>query len=141
MVEYQISATRRDRSGSTAFVRGASIALATSLAGSDEALNPVELLLASLAACMIKGIERSAPMLNFAFRSVDVRLHAARQDGPPKILSIGYELIIDTDEADRRLELLHTNVRKYGTISNTLAAAVTLSGTVRRKSASSHNDH
>jgi uncharacterized OsmC-like protein len=133
MVQYNLSATRRDSSGSTAYVRGASVALDTSLAGSDDALNPVELLLASLAACMIKGVERSAPMLNFAFRSVDVRLHAARQDAPPKILSIGYDLIIDTDETDRRLELLHTNVRKYGTISNTLAKAVALSGTVRRK--------
>lgn len=49
------------------------------------------------------------------------------------VLTIGYEMVIDTDEADRRLELLHTNVRKYGTISNTLAAAVTLTGTVVRK--------
>ncbi len=133
MLEYKISATRRDSSGSTAFVRDASVPLDTSLAGSNDALNPVELLLASLAACMIKGVERSAPMLGFTFRSVDVRLSAARQDAPPLILSISYEVTIDTDEPDRRLELLHTNVRKYGTISNTLAAAVSLTGTVSRK--------
>ena len=46
-----------------------------------------------------------------------------------------YELIVDSDEPDHRLELLHTNVRKYGTVSNTLAAAVTLTGIVRRKGA------
>lgn len=133
MLEYKISATRRDSSGSTALVRNASVPLDTSLAGSVDAFSPVELLLAALAACMIKGVERSAPMLGFAFRSVDVRLNAARQDAPPLIQSIAYELTIDTDEPDRRLELLHTNVRKYGTISNTLAAAVTLTGTVSRK--------
>jgi hypothetical protein len=38
---------------------------------------------------------------------------------------------VDTPESDRRLELLHTNVRKYGTISNTLAEVVTLNGTIR----------
>jgi uncharacterized OsmC-like protein len=42
-------------------------------------------------------------------------------------------VIIGTDETDRRLELLHTNVRKYGTVSNTLAAVVTIAGTVGRK--------
>lgn len=133
MVEYTLSATRRDSSGSLAVVRDANVELDTSLAGRADALNPVELLLAALAACMIKGVERSAPMLDFAFRAVEVRLHAARQDAPPKLLSIEYELIIETDEPDRRLGLLHTNVRKYGTISNTLAAAVILTGTVGRK--------
>ena len=33
--------------------------------------------------------------------------------------SIAYDLIVDTDEDDRRLDLLHQNVRKYRTISNT----------------------
>lgn len=133
MLEYTLSAARRDSMGSLATVRDARVELDTSLAGRPDALNPVELLLAALAACMIKGVERSAPMLGFAFRSVEVRLHAERQDAPPMLLTIGYELTIDTDEPDRRLELLHTNVRKYGTISNTLAAAVTLTGTVGRK--------
>lgn len=133
MLEYTLSAARRDSSGSLALVRDATVELDTSLAGRADALNPVELLLAALAACMIKGVERSAPMLDFAFRSIDVRLHASRQDAPPRLLTISYELTIDTDEPDRRLELLHTNVRKYGTISNTLAAAVTLTGTVGRK--------
>lgn len=45
-----------------------------------------------------------------------------------------YEFIVDTDENDRRLELLHTNVRKYGTISNMVAAATVLNGRIVRKS-------
>ncbi|MDP3068306.1 MAG: hypothetical protein Q8M72_06500, partial [Methylocystis sp.] len=47
---------------------------------------------------------------------------AVRQDAPPLIERVDYELIVDTDEDDARLELLHRNVRKYGTISNTVAA-------------------
>lgn len=133
MLAYAISAMRRDSSGSLAHVRDAAVELDTSLAGRADALSPVELLLASLAACMIKGVERSAPMLGFAFRSVELQLHADRQDAPPKLISISYQLTIDTDESDRRLELLHTNIRKYGTISNTLAAAVNVAGTISRK--------
>jgi hypothetical protein len=40
---------------------------------------------------------------------------------------------LDTDENDHRLELLHTNVRRFGTISNTVAEAAKLEGTIRRK--------
>ncbi len=35
------------------------------LCGRPDAFNPAELFLAALAACMIKGIERAIPMLNF----------------------------------------------------------------------------
>lgn len=132
MLEYNIRAIRQNESASVAIVRNAEVELDTSLAGRADALNPAELLLAALAACMIKGIERAAPMLKFEFRSVAARVHGVRQDVPPKLISIEYELTVDTDESDHRLELLLTNVRKYGTISNTIAEAVTLTGTIKR---------
>ena len=81
---------------------------------------------------MIKGIERVAPMIHFKFDGVEVKLHGLRQDSPPMMTEVTYELIVDTQEDDRRLELLHTNVRKYGTISNTVARATKLEGTIRR---------
>jgi len=83
---------------------------------------------------MIKGIERVTPMLKFDIRGVEVHLRGVRQDRSPKMTSIDYELIVDTDEDDHRLELLHQNVRKYGTISNTVATATRLRGVIRRKS-------
>ena len=70
-------------------------------------------------------------------RSVEVKLHGERQDSPPKMVSVDYELIVDTDESDRRLELLHTNVRKFGTIFNTVAAATRLEGRIVRAAAQS----
>jgi uncharacterized OsmC-like protein len=60
----------------------------------------------------------------FQLRGVNVRLHGVRQDTPPKMLSITYELTVDTDESDRRLELLHQDVKKYGTVFNTVAPAL-----------------
>jgi uncharacterized OsmC-like protein len=132
MLEYRIEATLDGAVGARATSHGANVELDTTLAGRPDAFNPVELLLASLAACMLKGIERAAPMLKFAFRSASINVHAVRQDSPPRLLSIHYGLTIDTDEPDRRLELMHVNVRKYGTISNTLAAAVPLTGEIKR---------
>lgn len=133
MLSYKVSAQRIDAHGSRARTKQAELLLDTDVAGRQDAFNPAELFLAAIAACMIKGIERVAPMIHFAFRGVSVRLEADRQDSPPKILAIRYELVVDSDEPDQRLELLHTNVRKYGTISNTVAAATPLDGVLRRK--------
>jgi uncharacterized OsmC-like protein len=131
---YDVSARRVDAHGSLATTKKADIVLDTDMSGRPDAFNPAALFLASLAACMIKGIEQLTPMLHFRLRGVDVHLHGVRQDAPPRMVSIDYELIVDTDESEQRLQLLHTNVRKYGTISNTVAAAVRLEGSVRQKS-------
>ena len=133
MLEYRVGARRIDSHGSVASTKEAEIILDTDVNGRPDAFNPAELFLAAIAACMIKGIERMIPLLKFQLRGVEVKLHGVRQDSPPKMVSINYELIVDTDEDDRRLALLHTNVRKYGTISNTVAAAAKLEGTIRRK--------
>ncbi len=135
MLEYNVVAKRLDAHGSIARCKDAEVTLDTDVSGRPDAFNPAELLLAAIAACMIKGIERVAPILHFQFRGVEVRLHGVRQDSPPFMSSITYDLIIDTDEADRRLDLLHQNVRKYGTISNTIAAASSLEGKIVRAGA------
>ena len=100
------------------------------------AFNPAELLLAAIAACMIKGIERVAPTNHFKFRGLEVRLHGVRQDDPPFMSSITYELIVDTDEDVRRLDLMHHNIRKYGKIFNTVLAATRLEGQIVRAATS-----
>ena len=133
MLEYRVSARRIDSHGSEARAKAARIVLDTGMAGREDAFNPAEMLLASLAACLLKGTERVAPMLKFELRGIEVSLHGVRQDSPPRMVRIDYELVIDTDETDQRLDLLHRNLRKYGTISNTLAEATELVGTIRRK--------
>ena len=132
MLEYHVSAHRLDAHGSLVTAKDASLIADTDLAGRRDALNPAELLLAALAACILKGAERVLPVLDFRLRALDVRLHAVRQDSPPRLVSIDYVITVDTDEPDHRLELLHTNIRKYGTISNTLATSVALTGTIVR---------
>lgn len=130
--EYGVSAERVDAHGSRAYCKEAELLLDTDVEGRLDAFNPAELLLAALAACMIKGIERVAPILRFELRGVEVAVHGIRQDSPPKMARIEYVLTIDTDESDTRLALLHTNVMKYGTVYNTLTAGTALSGRIRR---------
>jgi uncharacterized OsmC-like protein len=129
---YHIKAERLDSHGSVARCKLAEIVLDTDVAGRGDAFNPAELLLASIAACMIKSIERVTPLLNFHLNGIEVHVQAKRQDSPPKLTEITYELIVDTHESDHRLALLHQNVRKYGTVSNTIAAAMPLVGSIGR---------
>ena len=130
---FHVDSVRVDAHGSVSRCKAADITLDTDLAGRADAFNPAELLLAALSACILKGIERVAPTLKFALRGVQVRIDGVRQDVPPKMESITYEIIVDTDEADRRLELLHDNVKKYGTVFNTVAPGTVLTGVLRRK--------
>jgi uncharacterized OsmC-like protein len=109
------------------------VALDTDLAGRADAMNPVELLLSALAACMLKGIERVTPILKFELAGASVELEGIRQDAPPKLTLIRYRIEVETAESDARLDLLHRNVLKYGTISNTLAGAVPMEGVLVRR--------
>jgi uncharacterized OsmC-like protein len=134
MMDYRVCAHRIDAHGSLAVAKEAEVTLDTDLSGRHDAMNPIELLLSALAGCMLKGIERVTPMLTFQIDGAEVRLEAVRQDAPPKLTLIRYEIIVDSPETDQRLDLLHRNILKYGTISNTLSGAVPLQGILRHAS-------
>jgi len=132
-MSFHVESRRVDAHGSLSLCKQAEIALDTDLAGNPNAFNPAELLLAALSACMIKGIERVVPILKFELRGVEVIVDGIRQDVPPKMESISYEIIVDSGESDDRLSLLHDNVKRYGTVFNTVAPGTELSGILRRR--------
>jgi uncharacterized OsmC-like protein len=131
-LEYHVKVERLDPHGSVARCKFAEITLDTGVSGRGDAFNPAELLLASIAACMIKSIERVTPLLNFHLDGVEVHVRAERQDNPTKLTEIAYELIVDTQESDHRLALLHQSARKYGIVSNTIGSAMPLIGSIGR---------
>lgn len=134
MMNFRVEAQRVDGTESLAITKQAKIMLATGMAPRQDAFNPVELLLAALAACIIKGIERVAPTLNFDLAGLTVELEAARPDTEARIEWSRYRIVIETLEEDRRLDLLHDNVKKFGTIFNTVSKGTNISGELVRKS-------
>jgi uncharacterized OsmC-like protein len=132
MLSFSLQAKRNNPSGSLVTAKSAALTIDTSLAGRPDALNPVELLLASQAACFIKGIERLAPTLEFDFRGVQVFLEADRPENEARIAQIRYQVVIETDESDQRIALMRKNLQKQGTIYNTLSAGTELVGSVTR---------
>lgn len=91
---------------------------------------PADLLGSAFAACLLKNLERSRAMLSFSYDRAEVRVVVHRQDAPPRFTEISYELTIVTDEPARRVELVHRNLQKYGTVYNTLAAVCDVHGEV-----------
>jgi uncharacterized OsmC-like protein len=130
---FHIESTRLTAQSGQAICKSAQIELDIDLAGRPDAFNPAELLLAALSACMIKGIERVVPILKFDMRGVQVIVDGVRQDAPPKLESIRYEIIVDTEESEQRLQLLHDNVKKFGTVFNTVAPGTDLTGVLRKR--------
>ncbi|AXT85050.1 osmotically inducible protein C [Aeromicrobium sp. A1-2] len=97
---------------------------------STGAPGPADLLGSAFAACMLKNLARSGALLGFEYDDAHLEVVLHRQDAPPKFTHIEYALRISTDEPERRVELVHTNLRKFGTVYNTLAAVCEVHGTV-----------
>jgi uncharacterized OsmC-like protein len=91
---------------------------------------PAELLAAAFAACLMKNLERSSALLSFRYEHADIDVRARRQDVPPRFVEIEYELHLVTDEDERRVDLVHRNLRQFGTVYNTLAAVCDVHGHV-----------
>jgi len=94
---------------------------------------PAHLLASALAACVLKNVERFSHMLPFEYSAATVDVELERQDNPPRIIRASYILDVDTDEPAQRCKLFHKNIMKFGTVSNTLAQACELSGSMRAR--------
>lgn len=90
------------------------------------------LLASALATCVLKNVECFNHMAPFEYAGASVDVELAHQDGPPWIVRASYQLVVDAEEPAARCSLLHKNIRKSGTLSNTLALAFSGSKQARR---------
>lgn len=95
---------------------------------------PADLLASAFAACLLTNVERASQLLPFRHTGAEVDVAGHRQDTPPRFTRIEYEVRVVTDEPARRVELLHENLRRFGTVDNTLAAVCDVRGTVSARS-------
>jgi len=132
MLQYQITAQSKKDGQAQALANQTKISFDAS-AGRDTLLpNPAELLLAAFAACILKNVERYSEILHYPYRSARIYIQGERSDRPPAMQKIDYILEIDTDIEEHKLKNWHKNIIKFGTISNTLAKATELNGSIKR---------
>lgn len=132
MLEYKIVASLEQGGIAKARANQSQISFdATS--GRDEVLpNPAELLLTSVASCILKNVQRYSEILKIPYRSAKITVNGVRNDSPPFMKEITYKLYVDTDADDRKMANWHKNILKFGTISNTVAKATNFKGEMIR---------
>lgn len=128
---YSVTA-RADADGGMLLAAGDDLALETRWQPDAPTTHPgpAELLAGAFAACLLKNVARSSAMLPFAYDSAQVTVTMHRQDAPPRFTAIEYDLVLTSDEPQHRVELLHRNLQKFGTVYNTLATVCEVTGTV-----------
>lgn len=134
LMQFELNAKRISDNSSELKSKDVTLTVDSGISPRTDALSPMELLLAAQAACFLKGIERTAPTLNFEFSGVQVRLTASRPVLEARIEEISYLIEVATDESDDRLALLHKNLQKHGTIYNTISQGTNLHGELVRAS-------
>ena len=133
-MEYEITAHTVLHGVSEAHCADETIRFDSSATPASELLpGPAELLAAAFAACVLKNVERFAGMLPFRYDSASITVHAKRQQTPPRFTEIRYELAVVTDEPPDRVDLLHRNIVRQGTVFNTLAASCEVSGSIQTR--------
>ena len=132
MREYLINAESIAGGEATAYVKESSVKF--DAASEDKGIlpNPAELLLMSFSACVLKNVERYSQRLHLPYRKAKVTVKGYRTDVPPVITKIEYVLEIDTDVEDKKLNVWHKNILKFGTITNTMIRAAEVNGIIKR---------
>lgn len=129
--EYRVTATAGPDGATTVDAGGAPLTIDTRWGtGSLGEPGPSELLAAAFAACLLKNLARCRDLLDFHYVEAEVEVIARRQDRPPRFVAITYTVRVATDEPERRVELVHQNLRKFGTVYNTLAAVCEVHGSM-----------
>ncbi len=135
---YTVDAARIGPDASVGRTRRAELRFDTGAELSDDVFGPADLLGAAFAACLLKNVERYSRILPFSHQGAHVRVTLEREDRPPRIARIRYELRLVTDEAPERVDLLERNLVRFGTIYNTLARSCEVSGRVVAEAPAAH---
>ena len=93
--------------------------------------SPAELLVAAFAACCLKNIERFSEMMRFEYNHAEIIVNAERQDKPPMINVIKFEIEINSSDSKLNKDLLLRNIQKFGTIYNTLNLVCEITGDIK----------
>ena len=98
---------------------------------SSELPSPAEILVAAFAACCLKNIERFSKMMKFNYNHAEIIVYAERQDKPPMINIINYDIEISSTDSSLNKDLLLRNIQKFGTIYNTLNEVCEITGDIK----------
>jgi uncharacterized OsmC-like protein len=132
MHAHTILATRISGVLGEARAREVVVPIETTVVGREDAMSPLELLLAAVAGGVLAGVEQAAATLSFHLGGASVEVRGVCT-GHATTLAVEYDLSVETDETDGRLVQFHELVRHAEGLLRLGALGAHLTGRVRRR--------
>jgi uncharacterized OsmC-like protein len=133
-MKYFVKTSSASKNNGLTKIKQSEIIFGTTPESADTLANPAELFLGSLAACILKSVERFSVLLNFEYSHAEIIVNALRLEKPPRIDEINYDLKIYSQDKKLNIKLLKKNIEKFGTIFNTAKSTCSIVGEVRKMS-------
>jgi uncharacterized OsmC-like protein len=130
-MKYSIKASSVSKDKASAKIKETVINFGITPESVDVLANPAELFLSSVAACILKNVERFSEIMNYTYISADIVITATRIEKPARMDEIEYDLTLTSKQAGINIDLLKKNIEKYGTIFNTVKLSGEIKGNIR----------
>ena len=130
-MNYQINASSKVNEDAVIHIKESNIDFGTTSKMAKILPNPAELFLGSFAACMLKNVERFSEMMKFNYTKTTLEVNATRLENPPRMENLIYNLTIYSSDTKLNTALLKKNIKKHGTIYNTIKLSCHIEGTIK----------
>ncbi len=122
----------------TARVRDAELRLGATSGDPSAGFNPAETLLSAAGACITSSFGLVARNSGVTVDRFDVTVRGVRQDAPPLLLSIEYQIELESSAPDEKIDRILKIAERNSTVLSTLKQAVEVRGTWHRIQDSAH---
>lgn len=130
-MKYAIKAKSTAKEKASVLIKQDDIAFGITPEVADTVPNPAELFLGSLAACILKSVERFSVFMHFTYSEANIEVSATRLEKPPRMDTIQYTLTLFSPDENINIDLLKRNIEGFGTIFNTVKLAASISGEIK----------
>ena len=130
---YQVHLARQpDGIRTAATVRDFSMVLGAHRGDASAGFNAVETLLSAVGACLTSSLSMVAELSRVRLSDVEVDVFGMRQDKPPTLTEIRFEMRIRTDVDEEKLRRLLGLAERNSTVVSTLRLAIPVSGQISK---------
>jgi len=131
-MEYSIKSFSTSKEKGTTNIKETKVEFGTTPESSEVLASPAELFLSSVAACIIKNVERFSMLMNFEYSKAEISVVAIRKEKPPRMDEIEYILKVYSQDNKLNINLLKKNIEKFGTIFNTVKSSCSIKGVIEK---------
>ncbi len=128
---YAVSLRRESELHAVAEAHGHTLRLGVHRGDPEAGFNAAETLMAAFGACLMTNINSLAEKMRLQIDDARIEIRAGGSLRRTALIALEYELVLTSPEPEEKLEKLHQQAVKWGTVANTLSHGITPRGTIR----------